>query len=109
MPLMEQNAALNVALRIVAAVLLSALMFFIIERGAWNFWESVYFTVISASTVGYGDHAPDTVLGKWVSVVWLPFIVLFVGSQMSKAADIILGDKQVGWVEVRIEGKFVVV
>ena len=34
-----------------------------------NYWEALYFALITGLTVGYGDVAPTTVLGRIVSVL----------------------------------------
>ncbi|MEM8731203.1 MAG: potassium channel family protein [Pseudomonadota bacterium] len=45
------------------AVIASGMVFFrLVER--WTWVDSYYFTVVTISTVGYGDLAPETTLGK---------------------------------------------
>ncbi len=47
-----------------------------------DFSKSVYFTVISASTVGYGDHYPVYTLTRWyviiLMILYLPFRFFYV-------------------------------
>eukprot|EP00915_Cephaloidophora_sp_WS-2016_P005749 GHVH01007620.1.p1 GENE.GHVH01007620.1~~GHVH01007620.1.p1 ORF type:complete len:1270 (+),score=120.37 GHVH01007620.1:335-3811(+) len=50
-------------------------------------WTSFYFTVITCSTVGYGDYSPATSIGYFVTVI---FIILCITSIMSLFGD--LGD-----------------
>lgn len=42
----------------------------------WGWLDSFYFTVITLSTVGYGDFSPQTHLGKLFTI---PFIFIGVG------------------------------
>ncbi len=43
-----------------------------------DFWKALYLTLITGLTVGYGDIAPTTVLGRIVSVlVGLTGLILF--------------------------------
>ncbi len=44
-----------------------------------NYWEALYFTLITGLTVGYGDVAPTTVLGRIVSVLIALIGLLFFG------------------------------
>lgn len=47
----------------------------------WNFWSAFYFTMVLISTVGYGDLAPETSIGKVlavvVSLVGIPLLLSF--------------------------------
>jgi hypothetical protein len=51
----------------------------------------VYFSIITGTTVGFGDISPKTVAGRWISVVFLPFAVIYVSTQLSQLANIVLG------------------
>jgi len=36
----------------------------------WNFFDSIYFTSVTMSTIGYGDMAPVTHAGKLVAMFY---------------------------------------
>ena len=42
----------------------------------WGALDSVYFAFISAMTIGYGDLAPSTHLGRALTMVYLPVAVV---------------------------------
>jgi uncharacterized membrane protein len=44
-----------------------------------NYWEALYLTLITGLTVGYGDVAPTTVLGRIVSVLIALIGLVFFG------------------------------
>jgi hypothetical protein len=44
-----------------------------------NYWEALYLTLITGLTVGYGDLAPTTVLGRIVSVLVALIGLVFFG------------------------------
>lgn len=54
--------------------LVQASLFMIIEH--WGFLDAFYFSVVSMATVGYGDLAPQTALGK---VCAIGFLLLGIG------------------------------
>ncbi len=50
-------------------IIVGALVFSYLE--GWQFLDALYFSVISITTVGYGDLVPSTPAGKFFTVVFL--------------------------------------
>lgn len=77
-----------------AAVLLllsaGALFYTLVER--WTVIDALYFCVVTLTTVGYGDLAPETDLGKLFTIVYVlagvGLILLFVNTILSRAIRI---------------------
>ena len=42
----------------------------------WRYFDSVYYTVVTITTIGYGDFAPSTDLGKFFTII---FVFLGIG------------------------------
>lgn len=54
-----------------------------------HYGDAVYFTAVTALTVGYGDVIPETPLGKFISVV-IGFVgVIFVGIVVALANHVL--------------------
>lgn len=75
-------------LLLVALILVVGTVFYHnIER--WNWINSLYFSVITLSTVGYGDLAPTTDIGKIFTIIYIfmgiGVILSFVSSVASHA------------------------
>ena len=50
----------------------------------WTFWECLYFTYISSSSIGLGDYAPETHAGK---IVFIFFILISMGLFLAGMAE----------------------
>jgi hypothetical protein len=48
-----------------------------------DFVDAFYLTVVSVSTVGYGDYAPTTNSSKYFAVIYLPLGVAFTGASFA--------------------------
>ncbi len=70
----------SVVFNLAAFSVLSSLMFGALE--GWDLLTGVYFTIITGTTIGYGDVIPLSDRGKWVCFGWMPIAVIFVSSQV---------------------------
>src|SRR5688500_14269636 len=59
------------AITLVVVVLLAVGTTFYANVEGWSVLDSLYFCVITLATVGYGDFAPHTSLGKIFTMVYL--------------------------------------
>ena len=56
--------------------------------------HSAYWTIISGTTVGFGDEAPENEYVRLACVVFLPLCVAVLGEILSKIADLYLSRKR---------------
>ncbi len=53
----------------VGTLAFGAIAFHLIE--GWNYLDSLYYCVVSLATVGYGDFAPKTALGRALAIIYI--------------------------------------
>ena len=41
------------------------------EEDQWSMLDCLYFSVVTVSTVGYGDLTPTTSLGRWFAIFYM--------------------------------------
>lgn len=58
----------SIAAVVGANIFLSSLIYLAAEPGIHNWFDSIYWTVTTLSTVGYGDITPVTIIGKLVAM-----------------------------------------
>ena len=78
------------ALRLVVVTLLSGTIFYIQIEG-WNVLDSLYFSVVTLTTIGFGDLTPSTATGKTFTIVYifvgLGIILAFVNAVAERAME----------------------
>lgn len=62
--------AFRIAFAMLSALVLTGTVFYTLVEG-WNLFDSLYFAVIAASTVGFGDFAPQTALGRGFTILYV--------------------------------------
>jgi voltage-gated potassium channel len=80
----EYGRAFSVLLPFAGLVLIGAIVVGPLED--WNIVESLYFAVVSLTTVGFGDYYPRHVISVWFCILWLPFSVGFMSMFLKNVA-----------------------
>lgn len=68
-------------------VLLAGSTYFYAEVEGWSIIDSLYFSVMTMATIGYGDLAPTTPLSKIFTIV---FAILSIGAFAAVASKIVV-------------------
>lgn len=89
----------KVALNSVLLLFLSGTVFYHYAEG-WTWIQSLYFTTITLTTIGYGDFAPTTDFTRLVTVVFVIFGVSTIATFLS-----LLGSRKLDKREARLFGK----
>jgi voltage-gated potassium channel len=66
----KSDAEFRVLVFLVVSILLSGTTFYTFAEG-WSVVDAFYFSVTTLTTVGFGDPAPATTLGKLFTVVYI--------------------------------------
>ena len=66
----KSDEAFRVLLALVVSLLVSGTTFFTLVEG-WSVLDSFYFSVTTLTTVGFGDPAPTTALGKLFTILYI--------------------------------------
>lgn len=95
----EYGRGLSVVLPFLGLVLFGSIVIGPLE--GWSFTESIYFSVVSLTTVGFGDYYPTRTVSIWFTCLWLPFSVGFMSLYLANVAAfyIRLSDRNVARIE----------
>jgi voltage-gated potassium channel len=84
----EALRAVKLLLTVLVLLFLSAGGFYSVEHGVnpavSNFGDAFYYTVVTLSTVGFGDVLPVTQAGRWVTVVSILAAIVLIPRQASR-------------------------
>jgi voltage-gated potassium channel Kch len=61
---------------------------------SWSVWDALYYATITATTVGYGDLAPQTQQGRLLAIFFIPLAVGAMGHFLSIVAQVILESRR---------------
>lgn len=70
----------------VSLIAIGGLITNLLEGRPWSFLQSFYFALMTASTIGFGDFAPQTRNGRLFAVVYIPLAVAAAGEIFSSIA-----------------------
>lgn len=80
--------ATKLVLTVLVLLFVSAGLFYSVETGAnpevSNFGDAFYYTVVTLSTVGFGDITPVTQMGRWVTVAAILTALVLIPRQASR-------------------------
>ena len=85
----NQHNSLVSGIEFILIVLTFATVFNGVESSQdYSFSESLYFTLATLSTVGYGDIHPITFLGRVCSIIMIVFLFLWLPEKVSSIINI---------------------
>jgi Ion channel len=95
----EYGRGISIVLPFVVLITIGAVVIGPIE--GWTITESIYFSVVSLTTVGFGDYYPTKNSSIWFCCIWLPFSVGFMSLYLGNVAAfyIRLSDRNIERIE----------
>ena len=70
----------------VVGILAFGTIFYSIVEG-WSILDSLYFSVVTLTSIGYGDYTPHTTLGKLVTIVFIGAGIGIIATFIGTVAD----------------------
>jgi len=64
----------------------------LIERWGWH--DAIYYCVVTATTIGFGDLTPGTPLGKCCAILFVPIVVAAMGYILGNVATFIVEQRR---------------
>lgn len=91
---LRTSPGIKVAVFFTAVVLLSSAVVLVIERGRdgdfVSFFDSFWWTIVTISTVGYGERVPDSVAGRAVALLTIVFGMALMGTVTGRIASFLM-------------------
>lgn len=74
----------------------------------WNYFDSIYFTVTTLTTVGYGDLTPKTYFGRLFTIFYMIFGISIALYTLSFASSHFIERREVYWMDKISKGKNII-
>jgi voltage-gated potassium channel len=90
---LHRSSLLLVLIPFLLLVLIGTIVYSILE--GWTLFDSLYATIITITTVGYGDLSPQSQSGRVFAIFFTLFAIGLVGYALSSAAAVLFETQQI--------------
>ena len=77
-----------------AIIFIIASSAFISIKEGWDFVDGLYFVIVTACTIGFGDFTPTSESSRAVAVIFVPFSVACLGAMLARIASAVINKRQ---------------
>jgi hypothetical protein len=81
-------------IKIPAIIFIATCSTFISIREGWDFVDGLFYTIVTACTIGYGDLAPTLESTRAVAIIFVPFSVACLGALLARVASAVINIRQ---------------
>ena len=74
----------------------------------WSYFDSIYFTITTLTTVGYGDITPKTYYGRLFTMVYMVFGISLALYSLSFLSAHLIERREVYWMNAISKGKNII-
>jgi len=107
---MQRENLHRIALAVLVLIFLASMAFWLLEPER-NLLDAFWWSIVTATTVGYGDISPETVGGKLVGIVLMVVGIGFLGVLTATIASVFIDNKlreRKGMNDATVHGQFVI-
>lgn len=90
---LKQDIEFRILLFFLMSLLAGGTLFYYRVEG-WSIIDLLYFSVMTMSTIGYGDYVPTTTLSKLFTIVFSILSIGFFAAVITKVVSIVLERKK---------------
>jgi len=82
------------SIKIPAIIFIISCATFISIKEGWDFVDGLYYVIVSACTIGFGDFTPTSESTRAVAVIFVPFSVACLGAILARIASAVINKRQ---------------
>lgn len=90
---LKQDVEFRILLLFLVTLLVGATLFYYSVEG-WSIIDALYFSVMTMSTIGYGDLVPTTMWSKLFTIIFSIMSIGFFAAVIAKIVTIVLARKK---------------
>ncbi|MCE7792323.1 potassium channel family protein [Salipaludibacillus sp. CUR1] len=92
--ILKRNGLQKAFTIVIALIFAGAIPIVLVEDSITTYHDAVWWSIVTATTVGYGDISPETILGRLIAVIFMVFGIGLIGLLTGTIATYFIDNKQ---------------